>query len=98
MLHIIFAFVDLFFTAFLLFFSQQQFKKGNFQISVVFLLIAGFILRMYTASDLYLHEWDERYHALVANNMINNFFTPVLYKVPLLPFDYRSWSSNYIWF
>jgi len=36
------------------------------------LILCGFILRFYTASDLFLHSWDECYHALVAKNLIQH--------------------------
>jgi 4-amino-4-deoxy-L-arabinose transferase len=61
------------------------------------LLICGFIMRMYTSSELYLHEWDERYHALVAKNMIQHPLTPTLYETSVLPFDYRHWNTGHVW-
>ncbi len=39
-----------------------------------------------------LHDWDERYHALVAKNMIEQPFKPMLYKNPVLPYDYKDWD------
>ncbi|MDB5284451.1 MAG: Undecaprenyl phosphate-alpha-4-amino-4-deoxy-L-arabinose arabinosyl transferase [Bacteroidota bacterium] len=77
--------------------SYFQYRKGNFRISALFLVLAALFLRLYMASDQYLHEWDERYHALVAKNMLDNFFLPKLYKLPLLTYNYRDWSSGYIW-
>lgn len=77
--------------------SFRQFQKNNFELSAFLLVIAAFLLRFFMASDLYLHEWDERYHALVAKNLMQNFLEPKLYPVALLPYDYTSWSSNYIW-
>ena len=65
--------------------------------SVLLLVAAAFALRIFMASDMFLHEWDERYHALVAKNLMNNFLEPKLYRIPLLNYDYTSWSSNYIW-
>lgn len=47
--------------------------------------------------DDYLNFWDECFHALVAKNLSYNPLLPVLYKTPLLPFDYRDWSGNHIW-
>jgi 4-amino-4-deoxy-L-arabinose transferase len=65
--------------------------------SVALIIIAGLLLRLYTASDPYLHEWDERYHALVAKNLIGNWLQPTLYRQPFLPYDYTNWGSNHIW-
>ncbi|MFA4852743.1 MAG: glycosyltransferase family 39 protein [Bacteroidales bacterium] len=47
--------------------------------------------------DPYLHIWDESYHALVAKNLMDNPFYPVLYKIPVLNYDYTLWTDNYIW-
>ncbi|HUM45950.1 MAG TPA: hypothetical protein PLD84_03410, partial [Chitinophagales bacterium] len=54
-----------------------QFKKGKVEFSIVFIVTAGFLLRMYAGSDLFLHSWDERYHALVAKNMMEYPFRPM---------------------
>src|SRR6185312_9273700 len=47
--------------------------------------------------DPFLHVWDEKFHALVARNMMGNPFKPMLVKNPLVPFDYRIWVYNHIW-
>ena len=44
-----------------------------------------------------LHKWDERYHALVSKNLIDNPFEPKLYKKQLFEFSYKNWTSNEIW-
>lgn len=72
-------------------------SKGNKRLSLFLILLLGFLLRLFTASDLYLHCWDERYHALVAKNMMQEPWKPYLYKTALLPFDYTNWTSNHIW-
>lgn len=74
-----------------------MFKIGSYKWLLFFLLVIGFLLRLYTANDKYLHNWDERYHALVAKNMMTEPFAPKLYKNPVLDYDYRYWSSNHIW-
>lgn len=61
------------------------------------LLLGGLVLRIYTSSDFFLHTWDERYHALVAKNIINHPFVPTLYENPILPYDYKNWTANHIW-
>jgi 4-amino-4-deoxy-L-arabinose transferase-like glycosyltransferase len=48
-------------------------------------------------SDAFLHEWDERYHALVAKNLLLHPLQPTLYDTPLLPYDHREWAFNHIW-
>jgi len=67
------------------------------RLSVFLLIICGLLLRVFVASDLYLHEWDERYHALVAKNLIEHPFVPTLYDNPVLSYDYTNWSGNHIW-
>jgi 4-amino-4-deoxy-L-arabinose transferase-like glycosyltransferase len=58
---------------------------------------AGLLLRMYAGADLFLHTWDERYHALVAKHLIEHPIVPTLYDHPVLPYDYRDWRSNHVW-
>lgn len=71
--------------------------KGNFTWALTITLILGIGLRVYCSLDGRLHDWDERYHALVAKNMIEQPFKPMLYKNPVLPYDYKDWSGNHIW-
>lgn len=61
------------------------------------LLLAGLFLRVYVGTDFYLHQWDERYHALVAKNLIQHPLTPTFYDNPILAYDYRNWSLNHVW-
>ncbi|MCB0629238.1 MAG: glycosyltransferase family 39 protein [Saprospiraceae bacterium] len=61
------------------------------------IILVGCLLRIYLAADPFLHEWDERYHALVAKNMMAHPFRPMLYQQPLLPYDFRHWAGNHIW-
>jgi len=63
---------------------------------VLLVALAG-ILRLHMARDHFLHSWDERYHALVAKNMIENPWRPVLYAEPVLPYDHRHWTANHVW-
>jgi len=79
------------------YFSWRQYSKGNFTIAVLLLSVCGLVLRLYTSSDFFLHTWDERYHALVAKNLIHHPLTPTLYDNPILPYDFKSWVSNHIW-
>jgi 4-amino-4-deoxy-L-arabinose transferase-like glycosyltransferase len=47
--------------------------------------------------DHFLHLWDERFHALVARNLIDNPLKPVLYQNPLLPYNPDVWVLNHVW-
>lgn len=44
-----------------------------------------------------LHQWDERFHALVSKNMLKHPMKPTLYETPVLKYDYKQWYSNHIW-
>lgn len=79
------------------FFSWRYWTKDNYKIAVLLLVICGLALRVYTSTDFFLHNWDERYHALVAKNLIQHPFTPTLYENPILPYDYKNWIGNHIW-
>lgn len=79
------------------FYSWKYQTKNNFRIAILFLIICGFVLRIYIATDFYLHAWDERYHALVAKNLIQHPLKPTLYDVPVLPYDFKDWPANHIW-
>lgn len=72
-------------------------QNRSYQIALYLILLSGLLLRVFAASDLYVHEWDERYHALVAKHMMEFPFKPMLYEFPILDYDYRSWVSNHIW-
>jgi len=79
------------------YFSWRFYSRNNVTIAVLLLMACGLALRIYTSSDFFLHPWDERYHALVAKNLIHHPLTPTLYDNPLLPYDYKNWAGNHIW-
>lgn len=78
-------------------FSWRQWKKDKCQIGVLLLIFCGLILRFYMATYFFLHDWDERYHALVAKHLINHPLLPTLYDNPILKYDYKNWTGNYVW-
>jgi len=78
-------------------FSIYLRQKNNSKLAILFLCFAAVLLRIFVSKDGFLHEWDERYHALVAKNMLDDFLTPMLYKNPILPYDFKQWASNHIW-
>src|SRR4030095_4606058 len=72
-------------------------RAGRDTRALILLLAASLLLRMFAAGDLYLHEWDERYHMLVAKHLIQDPLRPVLYADPVLDYDYRNWTVNHVW-
>ena len=77
--------------------SWNLWSKDRYRYAIALLILCGLILRIYVSADLYLHPWDERYHALVAKNLIKHPFKPTLYDNPVLPYDYEAWGGNHIW-
>ena len=72
-------------------------KHDKIKSAVLLVVLAGFIIRCFVASDPYLHPWDERYDALVAKNIISEPLKPTLYEDPVLPYNYKQWHKNHIW-
>ncbi|HLF65156.1 MAG TPA: hypothetical protein VI603_15435, partial [Saprospiraceae bacterium] len=71
-------------------------KSDKFALFLLF--IGALVIRLYLISlDPYLQDWDERFHALVAKNMIEHPFKPMLRINPIMPYDYTAWCCNHIW-
>ncbi|MEX2596594.1 MAG: glycosyltransferase family 39 protein [Salibacteraceae bacterium] len=77
--------------------SAIMFFVKRVKIAVLLLMIGGLFLRINASADPYLHEWDERYHALVAKHLIDDPFKPMLYDQPLMGYNKEDWSKNHIW-
>ena len=89
--------ISIVFTILLFVLSGYYFHKGKYTTALGLIMIAGLFLRIFVGSDHYLHAWDERYHALVAKNMMEHPLVPTLYDHPYLNFDYTNWTANHIW-
>jgi len=97
MSNIIFGILTIIICATGYFYSWKQCSKNNYAIAILLLITCGLILRIYMSTDFFLHEWDERYHALVAKNLIQHPFIPTLYDKPNFPYDFQNWTANHIW-
>lgn len=76
--------------------SFEIFQKHR--TALLFLFIAGLLLCSFVALlDPFLNSWDERFHALVAKNMLRHPLKPTLYETPLLPYNPGIWISNHVW-
>src|SRR3989304_1111089 len=74
------------------------FLKNKIRTALFLLFSVSLLLRlMMTTIDPYIHLWDEQFHALVAKNMMQNPFTPMMYANPVLDYDYTQWWSNHVW-
>jgi 4-amino-4-deoxy-L-arabinose transferase-like glycosyltransferase len=72
--------------------------RKNMVPAVVFLALGALGLRIFMAHlDPFLWDWDERYHAMVAKNMLMHPLKPTLYEDTVLPYDYTNWTANHIW-
>ncbi len=66
---------------------------------LLWIITAGaFLLRWWAVHlDPFLHEWDERFHALVARNLMDHPLVPRLRTLSLVPYDFTTWTCNEIW-
>lgn len=65
---------------------------------MIFLILGSAALFTYAAGlDPFLNLWDERFHALVAKNLMNHPLKPTLYDDPVVPTNYDRWDRYYIW-
>lgn len=66
--------------------------------AILFLFFGALSIRLFMAHlDPFLADWDEKFHALVARNMMDHPFKPMLKTEILIPYDYRPWCCNHIW-
>ena len=77
--------------------AYLAYQRGQLKFALVAIILAGFGLRFFCSLDPLLHPWDERYHALVAKNMMTDPFTPKLYPDHVLDYDFKNWGQNHIW-
>lgn len=95
--NLIFGISTVLICAVLYYFAFRLFRKQKTKYCLILLIGCGLLLRLYTATESYLHPWDERFHALVSKNLIEHPFKPTLYEDPVLSYDYRIWYSNHVW-
>lgn len=72
--------------------------KNKVNLSVIFLILTGvFIFSFSALLDPFLNLWDERFHALVAKNLMHHPLMPTLYDNPIVDMNYDRWDRYYIW-
>lgn len=72
-------------------------ERADQRLSIMFLALCAGLLRGSASLDADLHEWDERYHALVAKHLVEHPLRPTLYDDPRLPHEEGSWSFGHVW-
>ena len=78
-------------------YSWKSFSNRKKTFALLLLVLIGLLLRVYLSVDFQIHDWDERYHALVAKNMMNHPLVPTLYDDPVLPYSFKNWPANHVW-
>ena len=74
------------------------FVKGKQKPAMILLFIGGLGLRFFMAQlDHFLNDWDEKYHALVAEHLSRHFLKPTLIENPVMSYNYKIWVANHIW-
>lgn len=73
------------------------YRRNQIRFNLIIIILLCLVVKLYCGRDLYLHEWDERYHALVAKHLAEHPLTPTLYENPVKPYDYKLWTDNHIW-
>src|SRR5215218_5402134 len=71
--------------------------RSHVGVRLALVVIAGFLLRADAACQWSLHIWDESFHALVASNLRDAPFQPMLYAHPAVAYDPLDWMSNHVW-
>lgn len=78
--------------------SLWLWNRGQAGWALALLMAGAFCLRLGIAQlDPFLHDYDERFHALVARNMVADPFRPMLRVATPLPYDYKVWYDNHVW-
>src|SRR5690606_18576255 len=75
---------------------QYRFQKTT--LALICLFGAAFLVRLCFAHlDPFLHPWDEKFHALVARNMMAAPLTPMLKPAAIYTKVPEAWCCNHIW-
>lgn len=73
--------------------------QGKTRWAIGLLTLGGLCFFIFAAIvDPFLHSWDERFHAVVAKNCMDDPFAPKLYKEWVVEqYNPALWSHGYIW-
>lgn len=80
-----------------IFIAYKFYKNEKFKKAIIFILLAGALLRVFTMGDRYFHQWDEKFHALVAKNLIEHPLKQTLVEHEIIPYPPENWKANHIW-
>src|SRR5205807_2741689 len=65
------------------------------RLAAALLALSGTAIALAMSADDFLHEWDERYHALVGLHLIRHPLVPTLYERPIP--GPQDWGHAHIW-
>ena len=72
--------------------------KDKEKFSILFLLLTALSVYCFAALlDPFLNIYDERFHALVAKNLMHHPLKPTLYDDPVVNMPYDRWDRYHIW-
>ncbi|MCX6306335.1 MAG: glycosyltransferase family 39 protein [Bacteroidetes bacterium] len=78
--------------------SMYLFLSEKYKAALLFLVFGALVLSVFSALlDPFLNLWDERFHALVAKNMVHHPLMPTLYDDPVVQMPYDRWDRYHIW-
>ncbi len=78
-------------------FSIIRFQNQRSGVTL-FVFLGALLIRLgFGLLESFPNIWDEQFHAFVAKNLSVTPFTPRLYPEEVLPYDFTSWTGNYIW-
>jgi 4-amino-4-deoxy-L-arabinose transferase len=72
-------------------------RRGRRGAALALLLLAALSLRANLAAHRWLAEWDERYHAVVARNLLDHPLLPTLVEYPLADEPPGRWRHGHVW-
>ena len=71
--------------------------KARITARLALVVFAALALRVDAARQESIHAWDERFHAVVAKNLISHPLTPTLYDRPLSADPRAPWTEAHVW-
>lgn len=65
--------------------------------AALLLALAGLVFRADLSDRAWLGKWDERYHAVVARNLVEHPLRPTLNEFPLEDHPPSAWTESHLW-
>lgn len=72
-------------------------RRGRFVAAALLLALAGIALRANLSERHWLSDWDERYHATVGRNAVDDPLHPSVIPRPFDTYSVRNWGHATVW-